>query len=136
MQSACSPALLLCCWPQGCFAALSGAFDFAMPTSVSCASKKTKEPTSERTDPLSHLLLSVCAVLRGLVWPRVVCQFLCSVCHEWKVARQKHGHKCNDCHHEQQRHPADAPAAVAPPPPPLFPSHAGNHAPLPVVQRA
>src|SRR5665647_485338 len=63
MQSARSLALLLCCWLQGCLEALSGAFDFAMPTSVSCASKKTKESRSERTDPLSHLLLSACALL-------------------------------------------------------------------------
>lgn len=32
--------------------------------------------------------------------------------------------------------PGDASAAANAPPPPLFPSHAGNHAPLPLVQRA
>lgn len=43
---------------------------------------------------------------------------------------------CNGCHHEQQRHPADAAADPPPPPAPLFPSHAGSHSRLSLLRRA
>ncbi|WP_309445178.1 IS630 family transposase [Dyella sp.] len=43
---------------------------------------------------------------------------------------------CVDCHNQQQRPSPNPPAAAAAAPPTLFPPHAGNHAPLPTVQRA
>ena len=58
------------------------------------------------------------------------------MCQKWKAARYKHGSKCNECHHTQQHSSPDPSAATASAPPPLFPPHAGNHAPLPTVQRA
>lgn len=66
-------------------------------------------------------------------------QFLCAICCTWKDTRYKHGTKCNECHHTQQRHPsssvAAAPAPSAPsPPPPLFPLPRRKH--LLTVERA
>jgi transposase len=79
------------------------------------------------------VLLCCCA------WPGLACasvQFHCPVCDTWKAARHKHGSQCNDCHHQQQRHPADgAAAAAAAPSPPLFPRDQHTHGHLSHDQR-
>jgi transposase len=67
-------------------------------------------------------------------------QFLCPSCGKWKAARHKHGSKCNECHHQQQRPGAAAAAAVpAPPaspsPPPLSDHHPHSHTHLSHDQR-
>jgi len=73
-------------------------------------------------------------------------QRLCPGCSRWKAVRKfaRH-HTCSDCRPPAQQHEAkddpsaaaSTPAPAAPSPPaPLFPSHAGSHARLPLVQRA
>jgi transposase len=67
-------------------------------------------------------------------------QFCCAVCRTWKAVRHKHGSKCNDCHHQQQRQPADAaeaaPAAAVPSSPqPLFERDEHGHSHLTLEQR-
>ena len=62
------------------------------------------------------------------------------MCGWWKATRHKHGTKCNDCHHQQQRHPAAAAAATASlpspsPPPPLFERDGHSHSHLSQEQR-
>jgi transposase len=67
-------------------------------------------------------------------------QCKCPGCGKWKAKKKFQRHEtCSNCRSPAQQPedlPADAPAAPASAPPSLFPSHAGNHAPLPTVQRA
>jgi hypothetical protein len=58
-----------------------------------------------------------------LAVPGLPCfQFLCSVCQKWKDVQQKHGSKCNGCHHEQHPpHPSSAAAATSAPAAPSSP---------------
>ena len=74
-ESACSLALLLCCWLQGRLEALSGPFDFAMRNRVSMRRDNKGQRGSGCMSAFSHLLLSVCAVLPGLGWHVAVCSF-------------------------------------------------------------
>ena len=85
--------------------------------------------------PLSRAGVLLCCPACSRLFLRPA-QFQCPLCHIWKAARHKHGTRCSDCHNQQQRHPADAAAAAPAPPDPLFPPHAGSHAPLPLIQRA
>jgi hypothetical protein len=87
------------------------------------------------------MLLSVCACWCGMVWNVSVCQHLCKKCGHLFCVKEGERHQlCRTCNVARVKHVL--PAAAAPPPsapslpPPLFDSHAGNHGPLSLLQRA
>jgi transposase len=61
----------------------------------------------------------------------------CVQCARWirKRTGEKH-HLCRSCNNARIHGPQPSSSPSPPSPPPLFPSHAGNHAPLPLIQRA
>jgi len=87
----------------------------------------------------SHLLLLWCALWCGMVWDGgggAAMQRCCEQCSKLFTVKAGERHRlCTPCNTARKKY--ELPAVAAPSPPqPLFPPHAGNHAHLPLIERA